>query len=133
MSVLLGVDCKVTLGVNTIAEMATATITKGADLVKGAAFQEKDEQIYGVALRRWSCSVSGNLDITDTNGQDALQSAFDDSSAVLDIQIYVDDTHYYASETGGSCYVASLEIGADRGGTVTVSFSLEGSGKLEYT
>lgn len=131
--VLMGVDCKITNGVNTIAEMATWSLTKGADLVKGAAFTEEDEQIYGVALRRWSISVSGMLDITDTNGQTALRDAFDASTKLEDIKAYVDSTHYYTtSASGAGCYISSLEIGADRGATVTISFTLEGSGILAY-
>lgn len=139
--VLMGVDCCIKKGSNVIAEMSTWSLTKGADLVKGAAFLERDERIYGAATKRWSISVSGMLDITDTNGQTTLRTAFNDNTKMDDIKAYVDSTHYYTTtDTAASGDLGEkLVITAVSGDTgniiVTISDSgtiIDGSASVSY-
>lgn len=89
-----------------------------------------------VGMKKWTLSISGFCDPTDTNGQAALEAAYMDGSLVNDLKVYVDNTSYWVpdvttdSDAGGR--ITSYEIGGDKAGVASLSMTLTGSGPITF-
>lgn len=127
MTALAGTGGAFKVSTNTVAEIDKWSLDIGAELLEVQAFGDSwKEKIAG--LKEWSCSGEGRWDMTDTAGQKALQDALLGGTTVA-VRLYVDSDTYYS----GNAFVKQISPGAELGGTVDVSFQLEGTGALTYT
>jgi len=138
MSVYAGRLAKVVLGTYTVAEMASWAIG-------GAVTEMLDSTSFGDKFREFEIGLSdggtvtirGHYDISDTNGQAMLYSAWRNQSALTAIKFYVNSVSYYTPDVTGisasRCLVQSFSpIEFDQAGIGTVEFALKVSGALLY-
>lgn len=128
MAKFAGTGGKLMVGTSTAAEIKSWSIDGGADMLDVTNFGSGGWKENIAGLREWSASVEGNWDMTDTNGQKALQDAWLNGSSVA-VKFYVDGTKNYS----GSAYISGLspEVAVDD--AATVSIDLQGTGALSYT
>ena len=148
MTVFVGKDGKVTLGTSTIVGM-------GNWAIDGVSIDEFDSSAFGDNWKSFAygmkdggtISFSGHFDPTDTTGQIALQKANLDNTALTSIRLYFNNTSYYepnqstgyfapgALSTGqntlpSNVRITSFNIGMDKGGLGTISFTAKVSGVM---
>jgi predicted secreted protein len=83
----------------------------------------------GIAtVYEWSGSIECSFDMTDTNGQLALQTAFL-AGTIIAWQGLVDATKYY----GGNIIITGMPVSVTVDDAVQVSFNFQGTGALTYT
>src|SRR5665647_550504 len=99
MALLKGNAASIRVGTNAVLECQSWSLDLGNEFGDTAREQTP-------TFQTWSGKAEGKYDITDTNGQLALQTAVLGQSTV-DMRCYVDATHYYH----GDAYV-SAAIGA---------------------
>jgi predicted secreted protein len=126
MAALAGKGGSIKLGTNAVAEMGEWSLDLELDTQEDTAFGD-DWKSYLAGLKGWSGSGSGRWDMTDTNGQKAIQDALLNGTA-LTLKLYVDATHNYS----GSAFVTGLSPSATVDGMVEISFDFQGSGSLTY-
>jgi predicted secreted protein len=126
MAVIKGNAGALKLTTNTVAELKDWSLEVSQDYVDTTAFGDTFRE-QTPTFASWSASASGSWDITDTNGQAALQTAWLAGSTVTP-RFYVDSTHYYS----GLAYV-SANISAAVDNVVTISYSFTSAGALTYT
>ena len=127
MAALAGLSGSVKIGSNTVAEVAEWSLDVGLDTADVSAFGDSWKR-YVAGLRSWSGSFTGRWDMTDTNGQAALQTAILNGTTVA-LRLYVDATKYYS----GTAFITGSSPSATVSGTVDVDFSFTGTGSLSYT
>lgn len=115
------------LGTNAVAEMKDWTLEVSQEFVDVTAFGDT-MRAQMPSFASWSGTASGSYDITDTNGQLALQTAWLAGSEVTTARFYVDSSKYYT----GNCYV-SASISAAVDNVVQVSYTFTSSGALTYS
>lgn len=130
MTVTPASSTKMAIGANTIVNILSIKQSRTRDKgdntgLTGAVVDE----VPVMTLKHWSYDITGNYDHGDTNGQLALENAYD-AGTVVAVRFYVDASHYW----GGNAFVESYDVGAENSaGLVTCSFKLIGSGALTYT
>lgn len=141
----VGKDAKVALGTATVAEMGTWSID-------GISTDEFDASAFGDTWKKFeygmkdggTVSFNGHYDPADTTGQQALQQANLYNSALTNLRLYIDNTSYFepCQTTGyfspnlttgaptqlSNVKITSLNIGADKSGLETISFTGKVSG-----
>jgi len=134
-TVLVGKDCKVTLGGNKILGMGTWTMGGvSTDLLEATEFGDNWKRFKLGLKDGGEVSFSGFYDKADTTGQDALRTANEEGTAITNVRFYVDNTSYWTPTTTNplsSCLCTSWSIGAEKAGLLTADFSLKVDGKLE--
>ena len=126
MAVIKGNAGALKLATNTVAEMRDWTLEVSQEFVETTAFGDLMRE-QTATFASWSATASGSYDISDTNGQLALQTAWLAGSTTTP-RFYVDNSHYYS----GLAYVnASISAAVD--GVVTISYSFTSAGTLSYT
>ena len=92
----IGIDCKVTLGANTIVGLGTWVFSGGSYAeLDDTDFQDDDQRILRGVRTGGSYTFSGRYKKDDTTGQDKNRDAYWLKSDLTDIRFYVDDTSYY--------------------------------------
>ena len=141
MAVKVGRTGKVTLGSTKILGLGAWNISGlDADQLEDTEFGD-NVKTYIIALRDGgTVSFDGYYDPADTSdGQEDIRKAFDNGTLVTSLRFYEDATSYwYISNgglvtAGGGIYITSYEIGADKGGLISCSFSGKVSGLLYVT
>lgn len=127
MAQLIGYAGKVTIGANTAAELKNWKMDLGADMQDVTVFSTTGWKTFLAGLKEWSGSAEGNFDMTDTNGQLALQNALINGTSVA-LKLYVNATNYYS----GTAFVKKVAPEAAVDGVVSVAFDFQGSGALTY-
>lgn len=127
MAVLTGKGGSVKHGTNTIAELDEWTLNITTDTEESTAFGDQWHE-FEPTLRGWTGSASGRLDITDTNGQVAIQTVQLGSVAAVPVRFYVDGTHYYSGNA-----IVNSTITDTEAGLITLSYDFQGTGALNYT
>jgi hypothetical protein len=145
---IVGKDGKVTLGVNTVVGMGTWTID-------GVTVEEFDASKFGDTWKAYqygmkdggTVSFNGHYEPTDVTGQQMLMLANLYNSALTDLRLYIDNTSYFvpsqstsyfapgAYSTGmpgrvSSVTITTFNIGLDKSGLGTVSFTAKVSGLM---
>ena len=128
MAQLIGYAGKVYIGANAVAELKNWKMDLSVDMADTTVFSTTGWKSNIPGLKEWSGSAEGNLDMTDTNGQLALQNALLNGTSIT-LKLYVDGTHYYS----GTAYVKKLAPEAAVDGVVSVAFDFQGSGAVTYT
>lgn len=135
MSTKNGRNASVKKGTYTVAELASWDLDLSNDEIDTSAFGDTWGK-SDVGQRKWSASVSGFYDPTDTNGQTAIETAWADGSLINDIKFYVDNTSYWIpdvttdSDAGGR--VTSYALGQAKDGVASINFTLSGSGPITF-
>jgi hypothetical protein len=134
-TVLVGKDCKVTLGTNKVLGMGTWTMGGvSTDLLESTEFGDNWKR-YKLGLKDGGeISCSGFYDKTDTTGQDALRTANELGTSITDIRFYVDSTSYFCPCTtnpvsSGLC--TGWSIGAEKSGLISAEFTIKLDGKMQ--
>jgi len=126
MAVLAGHAGSFRLSTNVVAELDAWTLEVSTDTEETQAFGDTWKE-HTATVKEWSGTASGRLDISDTNGHVALQTAVLGGTTVSG-RFYVNGTNYYA----GTAFVQA-SISAPENGVITVSYSLQGTGSLSYS
>ena len=126
MAVLKGNLGALKLSTNTVAEMGNWSLEVSQEFIDTTAFGDTMRE-QTPSFASWSGTATGKADITDTNGQVALQTAWLGGTTVTP-RFYIDATHYYS----GLAYVnASVSAAVD--GIVEISLTFTSAGALSYT
>ena len=126
MAVLKGNAGSVKLSTNTVAELRDWQLEVSQEFVDTTAFGDTMRE-NTATFASWSGTASGSWDITDTNGQLALQTAWLAGSTVTP-RFYVSAANYYS----GLAYVnASISAAVD--GVVQISYTFTSAGALSYS
>jgi hypothetical protein len=137
MATLLGRNAKVTIGEDTIAEMASWDAEISADAIIEPVFGNTWTKVHGLATTGWTATVAGLLDITDATGQTVLRDATISGTKVTTLRLYVDATNYYTSDTSSDaeagCYITSHAPAVAQGDVARVSYSIQGTGPIHLT
>ena len=128
MATLIGYAGKVMIGANTVAELSNWKMDLSADMPDTTVFNTTGWKSVIPGLKEWSGSAEGNFDMSDTNGQLALQNALLNGTS-LSLKLYVDGTHYYS----GTAYIKKVAPEAAVDDAVKCAFDFQGSGALSYT
>jgi hypothetical protein len=96
MTALHGKNAKVVVASATVAEIKEWSLDSGRDKAERTSFGDSGlpSKSYIMGLVDSTAKFSGNLDMTDTNGQVALYNSMT-SDATLTIKLYLDATHYF--------------------------------------
>ncbi len=127
MAALAGMNGSVKLGANVVALIDNWEVSPSANVMDITAFGNSwKTKLAG--LKDWSAKVSGHYDLTDTNGQLALWTAFLNGTTVS-VVLMVDATHNFS----GTAFVKTppVKVGVDA--VITIEFDLDGSGPLSYS
>jgi len=125
MALLKGNQASIRVGANAVLECQSWSLDLGNEFVDTTSFGDTARE-QTPTFQTWSGKASGKYDITDTNGQLALQTAVLGASTV-DMRCYVDATHYYH----GDAYV-SAAIGAAVDGIVEISWDFTPASAITY-
>jgi len=135
MGTLNGRNASVKKGTYTIANLSSWKIDMPNQEIDTSAFGDTWGK-SDVGQRKWSATVSGFCDITDTNGQKAIESAWGSGALINDVKFYLDNTSYWVpdvttdSDAGGR--VTSYSIGQSKNGVASIDFTLSGSGPITF-
>lgn len=107
-----------------VAGINSATMTQNAETVDISQFSSSYiERLQG--LKDASYDLAGHFEAGDTNGQNAIRTAFT-SDSTLWVQFLPDGSAGFKQEVK----VASVEIGAEVNGKVGVTYKLVGTGAI---
>ena len=122
MATLSGTNASVKIGTTLVADMASWTLNDGRDALKAPIFGDSFNKVHGLGTRNVGGSVSGFLNIGDTNGQEALLAAYEDGTAVTDFRLYFDASSYFK---GTEVYITSYNTSAAQNEIIPVEFNFE--------
>jgi hypothetical protein len=125
MGILKGNLASIRVGTNAIVECQSWSLELAPEFVDTTSFGDTFREQTPTFIT-WSGSGSGKYDITDTNGQLALQTALLAGSTV-DIRFYVSSALYYH----GDAYVGT-SIGAAVDGIVEINWTFTAASALTY-
>lgn len=131
-----GRNALVKIGNNTIAEMVEWTLNVTAEPITQAVFGSTWDKVHGLAPSSWDGTITGLLDMTDTNGQVALNNATISGTKISDLKLCIDSTKYWAPDTASDaaagCYITTMSPTAAQGDVLRVSFSFKGTGPIKF-
>lgn len=126
MSVLKGNAGSLKLSTNVVAEMQSWQLEVSQDYIDTTSFGDTFRE-QTPTFASWTASADGKLDISDTNGQTALQSAWLNGTTVTP-RFYVDASHYFS----GLAYV-SATVSAAVDGVCEIKYAFTSAGTLSYS
>jgi len=97
MAALHGKNAKVTLSSNTVAEIKEWNLDISRDKAERTSFADSGlpSKSFIMGLVGATAKFSGNLTMTDTNGQVALYNSMTSDSSLTG-KLYLDSTHYFS-------------------------------------
>jgi len=125
MAVIKGNAGSFRVGANTVAECQNWSLDITQEYVDTTAFGDTMRE-QTPTFATWTGTASAKYDITDTNGQLALQTAWLAGSSVT-LRFYVSAANYYTA----LAYV-SASIGAAVDGIVEITWNCVAAGPLTY-
>ena len=127
MTAIVGYAGAAKLSTNTIALIKSWELPLNNDLADITTFGDAWKD-YLPTLNGADPKIEGFWDMTDTNGQLALQNAYLNSTSVT-LRLYVNTSNYYS----GTAYIKSLNVKAAVDGVIEFSADLSFSGAISYT
>ena len=125
MAILKGNLASIRVGTNAIIECQSWSLELAPEFVDTTSFGNTFRQQTPTFIT-WSGTGAGKYDITDTNGQLALQTALL-AGTTVDIRFYVSAALYYH----GDAYVGA-SIGAAVDGIVEINWTFTAASALTY-
>jgi len=122
-------------GTYTVSEQGHFDLDMSSDEIDTTAFGSTWAK-SDVGFKKWSLSMSGYYDPTDTNGQAELETAYMGGTLVTDLSVYVDNTSYWEpdlttdSDAGGR--ITSYKVSGDKAGVASFDMVLSGSGPITF-
>ena len=130
MSALAGYGGQVLFDSNVVAELSDWTVTGNRDTIDTTAFQATPGfKTNLVGLADWSASVTGSLDMTDTNGQLAIVNAWLAGTVMTPKFATNQGTNYFS----GTAFVTGLSLKVPVNGKQEFSATFKGNSTLAYT
>lgn len=126
MATYQGFNGSVKVGGNAVAEISEFTLDISRDTVETQSFGDSWKEMT-TTLASWSGTFRGRWDMTDTNGQAALQSALTGGTSVSVSLLTASNKTY-----SGTAFITGISVGAAVDGVVEGDFSFAGSGSLSY-
>ena len=138
----IGIECKVTIGANTIIGLGTWTISGGSYAeLDDTDFGDDDNRTLRGLRTGGTATFAGSYKKDDVTGQDKIRDAYWLKSDLTDLRFYVDDTSYYTPNSttaaGGGLPAETMvshikiltepNISVNKGGLATIDFA----GKVE--
>lgn len=115
------------ISTNKVTEISQWSIDCGADNIETTNFDSNGWKEFIAGLKEWSGSFEGNFNPSDTNGQRALITAWQNGQTVS-LELRIDATKKLA----GTAYINfSIEMPVDDKGTFKCDF--QGTGALTIT
>lgn len=137
MGTNMGRNASVRIGTTTVAEITEWSGGPASELVDQPVFGDDHNRIHGFSTITYSWSMSGLIDLADTDGQNQLEIAATDGTAVTTLRFYINaDTYWtpHTSEDADACaYIQAYEQVAARGDVVRATWTIQGSGKWHRT
>ena len=138
MATLMGRNAKIVTSSGTIAEMSEWTIDIDNELVEEAVFGNDGwNRVHGSSLKAYGGTMTGLLDITDTNGQTYLYDAMVDGTGLTDVWFYVDAANYYKPDTASNAdaclYIGNYSVTAATTDVIRLELTFRGNGPLILT
>lgn len=125
---------KVTIGTNPIALMGQWSMPGvSADSLESTAFGDEWKQFKMGLKDGGQITFSGLYDPTDTH-QTSLRTYNADNTEVTTLRLYINNTSYFVPTTTNPVsyvQITAWEIGMDKAGLGTASFTAKVSGKME--
>ena len=122
MATKIGTNALVKVGAATVADLANWSFTDTREAIKAPVFGETFNKVHGMGTRNVTGSISGYLNIADSNGQEIIKKAYQDGTAITDFYLYIDDSIYY---TGSEVYITSCNVSAAVNEVLPIEFSFE--------
>lgn len=115
---------EVQVGVNTVAEMLSWTLTENVNVIDDTVTGDTaDSHLTGTV--NWSGSVNCFWDETDTNGQEAMTIG-----ASVTLHLLPDGATTGDIDFNGTATINSIERSSANNATVTANFTFTGNGAL---
>lgn len=135
MSTYNGRDATVKYGTYTVAEMASWSLDLSNEEIDTTAFGSTWGK-SDVGMRKWSLSVSGHYDPSDSTGQSQIESAWASGGLVNSIKVYVDNSSYWVpdvtTDSGAGGRVTTYTINQAHNTVASISLTLSGSGPVTF-
>lgn len=114
----------------TVGTITDWSIDSSYDTHDISAFDTNDWREYVAGLKSWSGSLNGKwVYDTDTNGQKVIVDQLIGTPALLELECYVDGTHYFY----GDVWAHATNVNTSVEGVVEASFTFQGNGALAYS
>lgn len=114
-------------GSNTVAEIGEWNLNVDATILDTTKLGDSwKDNIVG--LKSWNGKATGRWDMTDTNGQVAMQTALLNGTSIT-VNCYTSGTHFYS----GSVWIKAIAIKDAVAAAVDIEFTFEGNGALTFT
>lgn len=138
MGVYVGRECKATLGSTTISEMTDYNFSIEAPLLGEDTFgNDGFNTVAGAGTKSAKGSMSGLTDTSDTEGQVILENAVISGTKITNLQLYVNDTEYWCSDTAlrttAGVYFSNYNTTVAAGDIVKFSVDFEFNGPIHKT
>lgn len=128
MAAISGKNGSVMIGTHEVAEIKSWSLDIGGEELDITDFSSAGYKEFIRGLTEWSGSFEGNLDMTDTNGQYALDAKILDGSSVT-LKLYTNGTNYYT----GTAFITGESPSVAVDGLAEVSFNFRGTEDIDYT
>jgi len=127
---LHGRNASVKILTDTITDVYNWSIDKTANPIEEPVFGNDGwARTLGTGVNKWSGSFDAIKSLTDTNGQTALDAAWEAGTVVSGIRFYLDGTYYYS----GSAYITGTSESTNPEDVDRVNYTFSGDGQLSYS
>ena len=128
MATSIGKDGAVYIGSNAVAEIRDWSLEITSEVVNDTVMG-KEWMTNKATQKSWTASFNAYWDATDTNGQEAIQTAFNNGTDI-ELNLYPtgnSSSNYYWQ---GDAVITSISKSGSFDGLVEASFSVTGNGTL---
>ena len=115
-----------------IAETTEANLSVNGTTIDTTNFDSNEWGEFINGTKSWSINVTANFKATDTNGQiAAINNIFLSEQTAIPVELRL--TSAAAPKFSGNAIVSNVSVSTPVNDKVTLSFTLTGSGALEFT
>lgn len=123
-----GRNAAVKVGSNTVANVYNWSLNRTANPIVQSVFGDTWVHTHGLGVNDWNGSFEALADKTDTNGQNALDTAFLNGTTVSGF-FYLDGTNYYS----GVLYITEASDSTDPENVARTTYSFQGTSTLSQS
>lgn len=99
MAIYTGKNMKATFGATVIADLTSLSFNLDAPTLEEPVFGDEWIRVAGQGIKSASGSLEGIINTADTGGQNAIESAAISGTLITNLQLYINPTDYWASNT----------------------------------